>query len=172
MCVLHLFLTFWYWSDKFLLTWALRNILFSPQKSHKSEINPLQPQSWYCYDWSSEFIDLCHRKKLLTCHSCHRPESFVARTSNFCHWCTRHLWPDLPIFATDALIHFFQHLFQWYLISSPTLFIHQSTQSMNSWHTSIYSKCDLIFDHDPAHCYIQYTEVPITLVFQVIVWTH
>jgi hypothetical protein len=89
----------------------------------------------------------------------------------FCHWCTRHLWPDPLVFVTDALMHFSQHLLQWYLISSLTQFIHQSTQSMNSWHTSIYSMCDLIFNHDPAHCYIQYTEVPIILVFQVIVWT-
>ncbi len=126
-------------------------------KNHKSEINPAQPQNCYCYDGIYEFIDLCH------CQNYYRAIPVINQS---------HLWPELPIFPTDALIHFSQHLLQWYLISSPTLSIHQSTQSMNSLHTSIHSMCDLIFDHDPVHWYIQYKEVPIILAFHVILWTH
>ncbi len=164
--------------NQFISKWrflgdGLSGLSFCSRQKARCDLLDL-PVLYYCYDWSYEFIDLCHRKKLLTCHSGHRPESFVARTSDFCHWRTRHLWPDLPIFATDALIHFSQHLLQWYLISSPTLFTHQSTQSMNSRHTSIYSMCDLIFDHDPAHCYIQHSVHRSSYNFSVPshVWTH
>ncbi len=80
-------------------------------KNHKSEIDPAEPQSCYCYDGIYEFIDLCHRQNY------YRAIPVIVQS---------HLWPELPIFATDALLAICRvnKQIQW-------IYLHQH-ESMNS----------------------------------------
>ncbi len=112
-------------------------------KNHKSEINPAQPQSCYCYDGIYELIDLCH------CQNYYRAIPVIVQS---------HLWPELPIFATDALLAICQG---WY------------GAHVTPWWWLMWCTSSLCFPHNMSNPWVHWLRILIFLSIEhSILWTH